>query len=47
MTTIYVLSKRLFLKCGGLSDTQVVLFIKKEYGFAVFFIKTQVFKVKI
>ena len=37
--SFYVLSKRIFLKSEGLSDARVASITKKEYGFAVHFLK--------
>ena len=39
MISFYNLSKRLFLKCKGLSDARVVSITKKEHVFAVHFCK--------
>ena len=39
MINFYILSKRLFLKRGELSDAKVVSITKKEYGFAVHFLQ--------
>ena len=39
MINFYILSKRFFLRCKGLSDARVKLIIKKEYGFAVHFLR--------
>ena len=49
MISFYILSKRFFLNCKGLSEARVVLVTKKEYGFAVhFFVKIpEVFKFNI
>ena len=38
MTTFYILSERLCLKCKGLSDVRVALITRKEYGLAVHFL---------
>ena len=49
MISLYILSKKLFLKREGLSDARVASITEKEYGFAVhFFVKIhKVFKVNI
>ena len=39
MIGFYILSKKLFSKRKELSDARVVSITKKEYSFAVFFIK--------
>ena len=39
MISFYILSKRLFLKGKGLSNTRVVSSAKKEYTFPVRFLK--------
>ena len=46
MISFYILSKRFFLKCEGLSDVRVASITKQEYGSAVlFFVKIdKVFK---
>ena len=38
MISLYIFSKRLRLKCKGLSDARVVLITEKEKGFAVQFL---------
>ena len=38
MISFYILSKRFFLKCEGLSDARVVSIKKKEYGYVVDFL---------
>ena len=37
--SVYILSKRLFLKLKGLFDARVILITNKEFGFAVQFFK--------
>ena len=39
MISFYILSKRFFLKREELSDARVASITKKEYGFAVHFLK--------
>ena len=39
MISFYIISKRFFLKHKGLSDARVASITKKEYGFAVNFLK--------
>ena len=48
MINFDIVSKRLFLKREELYDARIVSITKKEYGFAVFFIKIhKVLKVNI
>ena len=39
MISFHILAKRLFVKRKGLSDARVASIIKKEFGFAVHFLK--------
>ena len=39
MNCFYIISKRFFLKCKGLSNVRVASIANKEYGFAVHFCK--------
>ena len=39
MISFYIFSKRLHLKCKGLSYARVVSFTEEEYGFAMHFCK--------
>ena len=39
MASFYDLSQRLFLECKGLSDARLASITKKEYAFAVQFLK--------
>ena len=38
MITFYIISKRLFPKCKGLSDARLASVTKKEYSFALHFL---------
>ena len=38
MISFYILSKRFFLKCKGLSEARIPPITKKEYGFVVHFL---------
>ena len=44
MISFYILSKRFFLRCKGLSDARVASIAKKEYDFAVHFLTVHMLK---